>query len=266
MAHRARVAFAAAAIVLLGACGSAGGSHASAPSSRTASDPASAPSSAVRQPVTTAPVTSDPATASGRERPPSTAASAPHTATRQVTLRPVTAAGTVAPGYSLRAGTVRIDCSSGQPSPVATSGAVLYCQPSAAAAIACWQAADRTHAYCLTDARATTVTEYPLRGRFGSPRPAETEPVPMAMDLADGTRCAVRVGGAAARLAAHPDWVPYYYCGRGDVSAVWAAPYDPHGGILTGDGPWEVRLGSAGGTGSLRTLTVRTAYFVATAA
>ena len=187
------------------------------------------------------------------------------TATRTVVAKPVKAAGDLAPGWSASKQPLTIDCSAGTRSPVAEGDGVLYCQPSAATAVACWRAHAARAAYCLIDPRSHTVVQYALAGAFPKAGPSELEPQPLALDLADGTRCALRDSGAAGRLQSHPDWVPYYYCGTGSDQAVWAAPNSVTSGITHGDGPWTVQLAPSDGATAPRTELVSTVYLVATA-
>lgn len=186
--------------------------------------------------------------------------------TRQIVVRPVTASGQLAPGWSARAQDLTITCSGALRSPVAQSNDVLYCSPSAASAIACWHAAAPSYAYCLTDPRSHTVNRFRLQdSAFPAPHPSELPPAPAALDLIDGSRCSVRIGGAAARLGVHPDWVPYYFCGSGEDIAVWAPTNAPTGGVLPGDGVWTVQTSATDGSKPLQTVGVGTAYFVGTA-
>jgi hypothetical protein len=187
------------------------------------------------------------------------------TATRQVTLRPVTAAGRPAPGWTVKAGGPTIDCSAGERSAAATTDGVLTCDPSAASASACWRAADGAHAYCLYDPRTRTLSEDTLQGgAFPAARPSEIPPAPLGVDLVGDVRCTQRDGGAASALAQHPDWVVYYYCGADAGDAVWAAPDAADGGVSRDDGPWSVQLASSDGSAKVREVLVGTAYFVAT--
>lgn len=187
-------------------------------------------------------------------------------ATHQVVVRPVTSSGTLARGWSARSQNLTISCAGALFSPVAESGDVLYCSPSAASAIACWHASDRSYAYCLPDPRTHTVDRFRLNGTtFSAAHPAEFPPAPQALDLVDGTRCSIRIGGAAARLQVHPDWVPYYFCGAGEDTAVWAQQSAADGGVRRADGLWTVQASAADGTAPLRTIGVANAYFVATA-
>lgn len=85
-------------------------------------------------------------------------------------------------------------------------------------------------------------------------------PYPIGIDLTDGAHCRARVGGSWGRPQSHPTWVGFYSCGR--TERVWG-PRSLTGGIDTATPLWTVSVGT--GTGALRVVGVRTAYYVGTA-
>lgn len=181
------------------------------------------------------------------------------TATEQTVLRPVTAAGAAAPGWTVQDQATPIYCTPAEASPVAVDAGIAYCSPSAAFAIACW-AAGSGHALCAVDPVRHILARYPLSGGFAAAgRPAH--PAPFTMTLADGTSCTIRDGGTGENLTNHPDWAQYYFC-TGET-AVFAPPNGT--GVNMASSPWTVEVAPASGEGDVHAVPVRTATFVGTA-
>lgn len=86
-------------------------------------------------------------------------------------------------------------------------------------------------------------------------------PVPIALVLANGDHCRLRVGGAWDTQKQHPDWAGTYACSGED--AIFAAPRDPFYGIDTSNDAWNVQVGTF--AGPLGTVAVTVAYYLTTA-
>lgn len=224
----------------------------SSPSSETPLPPASSASSASPQPSTPTPSTA-----------PARVSSAPVPHTHQVVLRPVTATGRVAPGYTLATepdGQLLCGGSSAaSESPVAVDDGIEGCSPSAEYAVACWAGPTPNTARCFRDPWKRQVVQIGTEGPLSSVRAPEV-PSPLGLELSDGARCSIRDGGAWGQLVGHPELYGTYSCSNGED--VWA-PRDSYGVNRTHP-LWTVRLANDAGRGPLHAVGVLTAYFVGT--
>jgi hypothetical protein len=191
---------------------------------------------------------------------PATAA-AGHAATRTIVVRPVTATGHVRPGFRVRAVAETVDCSYGGASPVSLSRNVDFCSPSAAYAVACWKAASRNHVLCLQDPTKHRLSRFRTDKFAPAKRISHRVLSPMLIVLADGTRCAIRDGGAWGVLKHHPHMSGTYSCTHHGV--VWARANAPHGGVNESTSAWTVQTAQFG-AGHLVTRRITRAYFVGT--
>ncbi|HVT22367.1 MAG TPA: hypothetical protein VHE57_13375, partial [Mycobacteriales bacterium] len=101
--------------------------------------------------------------------PPVMSASASAAATVRVVVKPVTASGHPAPGFTVHRAKhawERVDCSFKDPSVGAVSPDVEACSPSAAYAIACWKSADPGRVLCTRDPSSHALYELPRDGKF----------------------------------------------------------------------------------------------------
>ncbi|MDX3129796.1 ATP-binding protein [Streptomyces europaeiscabiei] len=145
-----------------------------------------------------------------------TGAPPPKVRTEAITVVAVDATGEARPGYTVveqtGADNYVLGCLT---SPAAKGSDIVYCSPNAATADVCWIKDDRTTVLCGDDPWKKRLLQYVVND---GPVPAtgpESEPIPWAMELADGTRCRLRTGGAGALL---PDeMVVMYYCGDTDI-------------------------------------------------
>jgi hypothetical protein len=190
---------------------------------------------------------------------------APAPSTQRIVIHPVTAAGRPAPGFSVSDGTDTLDCSAGVASPVAVSGTVLSCFPTAEFAVACWRSLERVPGppavLCLRDPSKPTLVRLPATG-VGARALKPLQPrTPELIVLADGLRCLIRDGGAWSRPVSQPNWDGQFYCNDGKNSVFAAAAP----GIDETGEQWTVQLGADDGSGALATEPVTKAYFVATA-
>lgn len=183
-------------------------------------------------------------------------------ATHRIVVRPVTAAGHPAPGYSVSAepGDV-VDCSFAQASPSAVDRNILWCSPDAAYALACWPSATPRHVLCLRDARTRHLAKLPTSGRIAHSTPYRVR-APLDLVLGNGVFCSLRDGGAGASLQGHPKWAVYYYCTRG--LAVWAPMNATNWGVNRSHPTWTVLVTKANGTGRLIRRVVARAWVVGT--
>jgi pimeloyl-ACP methyl ester carboxylesterase len=183
--------------------------------------------------------------------------------TKVLDLQPVSADGTVAPGWSAvdDSNGSDIDCSSNIASPAAKKGDIYYCSPSAARADACWVGTGRDSMLCLADPTKRQLVRIWLEGStgYGPTGPAEHSGTahPIRLDLDNNATCRLRNGGSWGIQEQNPDLVGFYSCDNDTV--VWAPPSGT--GINQKNKTWTVRVGAE--SGGLTTRKVRTAYYVA---
>lgn len=203
-------------------------------------------------------------TASASSTPVPTPSASATPATSRAVIRPVTAAGRPATGYRAVPGpSGAIDCTApiGDTSPAAVNGGIVECSPAAAYAVACWRTTTARSVLCYQDPWSRRLTVLHTDGPVAVPAAART-PSPLGLLLADGTRCWLRIGGAWADLDGHPELSGTYGCQQ--QIAVWGEGSDE--GIDRSAPTWTVRIAPMSGHGRLRTVAVRTAYYVGTAA
>ena len=188
-----------------------------------------------------------------------TAPAAAHTARR--TVRPVTAAGTPAPGYRVVSSPWRVSCGSGAAF-AAVDPNIRLCGPTAYDAPACWKSTGHT-VLCLRNPLTHTLYRFRYTGAF-TPVAVPHHPRPQALRLAAGGSCQIRIGGAwTVPTGVHHNWLGFYSCSKGrDV-------YGPSSGDgINRSGPrWRVTLYTRAGLPGQRSTTspVATAYYVGTA-
>ena len=190
---------------------------------------------------------------------------ATQSATARIVVRPVTEAGTPAPGVLVtpdqKSGSVA--CHPADPSPGAVNRDIEFCSPSAAYAVACWKAATPRHVLCSRDPSSGEVFSLPRSGTFASTGlAARHNRAPLRLVLGNGSVCSIRDGGAWSSLHAHPNWYGTYSC-TGNA-AVWSPQNAPHSGINESQRVWTVHTAPISGNGPVTVRTVRKAYFVGT--
>ena len=237
--------------VVLGGCASTHKQNAAEVSSTGVGAPRTQSSSVTS---TTAPVSTTAVSTPHTSR----TSSPPHTTT--VVLRPVTAAGYPAPGFTaVLEPSGQVTCGpSTDPSPSAVDSDILSCSPDAEYAVACWPSHSAGYVLCLRDPWSTKLAQI---AAVGTPKvAAPAKPQPLGMMLSNGTRCTIRDGGAWNGLAGHPGWYGTYPCGSDQ--AVWGQ--GSASGIDSAHQQWTVSTAPLGGNGPLVVRTVTTAYFVGT--
>lgn len=183
-------------------------------------------------------------------------------ATKQVVVRPVTAAGAPAAGWTVTRESGTVDCYGSAPSSV--DDGITACFPTAYGLRACWRSARHT-VLCVRDVADRSLVRVRYDGRY----PRATAPQvaqPAALALADGRSCLLRVGGAWGSPAQHPQWVGFDSCTRSADVYGGGAPGD---GINRSSRTWTVKLWRHGVDPKgerLVTRAVTTAYVVGTAA
>lgn len=222
----------------------------------------SAPSSTAAKPsVSSSPVVSL-TSAPGKPSSTSTAPGGVSDATRVVVIRPVTAAGLPAPGYTAKVesdlGTMPMNCDT-VGSPAAVSNGITQCGASAAYLPVCWKSTNNT-ALCLRYATDKVLIRITYSGAWGAPK-KPSRPSPLGMTLADGDRCQIRIGGAWGYVPSHPGWVGFASCDKG--ADVYGPPNGD--GINRANPSWSVSLYN-GSTRKVTTQQVSVAYEVGTAA
>jgi len=182
-------------------------------------------------------------------------------------LAPVTSDGEVASGWSVVDGTDAggVDCSFNTASPAAKKGNIYFCSPHAAMADACWVEAGNNSMLCLSNPMSRKVVRLWMEGMSGAALPSGPAeygdtPLPIRLDLDNGTRCRLRNGGSWGIQEINPDLVGFYTCDNSE--AVWAKRGSGTGIDQSGK-TWTVRTGNE--SGGLTRRKIRTAYYVATA-
>jgi hypothetical protein len=183
--------------------------------------------------------------------------------TQRVVSRPVTAAGRPAPGYRVTVETSpRLDCSAGEPSPVAVDQDIVYCTPDYADAVACWKSSSAHHVLCLRDARHKTLVKLrvsgPTAGTSALPKRA-----PLDVQLNSGVTCALRVGGAGTSLKQHPSWSIFYFCSHG--LAIWAPLNATNWGLNRAHPVWTAHVAASSGGKRVAKRGLSRTWFVGTA-
>lgn len=133
-------------------------------------------------------------------------------ATQTVDLRPVDGHGNAAPGWSVVSGQggIVVTCDHGD-SFHAGQRITSICSPDTAFPVACYRAAQSGSVLCVSDVWRQQLTRWNFRS---GPEAGPSSPVsrPIALDLANGQRCTLRIGGAAARLTHYPTWSILWFC------------------------------------------------------
>lgn len=115
----------------------------------------------------------------------------------------------VAQGWSVTddAATPNLDCYSA--SPYARGANIQSCGSHADGASVCWAPPGQSNLYCSEDPWGHTVRKL-YSSQTLTPVPAPIDPEPWGLELADGSRCFVRTGGA---WSVNPDGtIPVYLC------------------------------------------------------
>ncbi len=182
---------------------------------------------------------------------------APSAPTQVSALRPVTASGQPAAGWSVTpAGSVRCG---GDQDMSAVSPDIYSCGASAENLLGCWRSAMPQTLLCLRDAASRELFSYTDPEALAEVAPPAL-PLPVQVTLDDGTTCGIRIGGAASSQQEVPGVVPYYFCGGDASRALWAPPSsDP----FARGGTWTAQYG--GVTGPLTQHAVVSAVVLATA-
>ncbi|HJQ42040.1 MAG TPA: hypothetical protein VJ831_03050 [Jatrophihabitantaceae bacterium] len=196
---------------------------------------------------------------SGHHRPSSPAQA--RAGSREVVLRPVTAAGTAAPAFAVTDDDTAVMCSAGLASYVAVDDGIAWCTPAYLGAVACWPSAEAGYVLCLQDAWKKTVVRHPLTGTF-PPSTARAQPAPLGVELGDGTRCLIRSSGTGENLVGHPGWTYTYFCGAGN--ALWAPGFSST--VDRSSATWTAQEASTDGRTPPHTVQVTTVYLAGTAA
>jgi hypothetical protein len=197
-----------------------------------------------------------------------TAAPARHTtATQRIVIRPVNSHGHPAAGFVRKdLGNDPVFCrfngGHGSTSTVAVDPGIFDCSPSAAYAIACWDAARAHRVLCYQSAFSHKVVRLHGNAPVHFPKPSHPYNA-LNLVLANGERCSARDGGAVGIQKHHPNWVATYYCGHG-ADAVWSPKsLDKTLGTDRGTSRWHAWVGTA--NGYLHKRAISKAYFVGTA-
>lgn len=133
--------------------------------------------------------------------------------THRVVVRPVTATGKPAPGWSVhREAGKLLGCDTESSS--AVDPGIDSCWPMYLYAASCWRSSS-TSVLCfqLGGHRLARIT---FRGKFHRSAPAR-HVRPQVLRLYDGQTCSIHVGGAWPPAPGHPRWFGYYACGHGMV-------------------------------------------------
>ncbi len=162
-----------------------------------------------------------------------------HEQTSRQVVRPVTADGQAADGWTVRRERGSADCWGASRS--AVDDGIAVCGPSAFYLPSCWKSRRHT-VLCLRDVTDSALVRVRYSGAYPDAT-APRRPSPQGLVLAGSQRCGIRVGGAWGTVPGHPRWIGYYMCQRADVYG------PPEGdGINRRHAAWRVRLVHADGT------------------
>lgn len=212
---------------------------------------------------------------SGEQTSSSSAASASESATpglaetAVIKINPFGASGEVRDPYKIDLSQEQqeIDCTYGGPSLSALSANTYSCGSQADSANACWiSAAYPDHLLCLQSAWGTSLVARRLSGPV-KPTSAPDKPEPLGLELEDGTRWRIRLGGS---WGARADGYAGAYgcdpeaCTSGEAVAVLA---DQQGAVIDDTSPvWTVRVGELGDPDqtfpSPETIRVRRVWYI----
>ena len=178
------------------------------------------------------------------------------------------AAGVPMPGFTVvddQSQGSPVDCSFGAPNPAAVGTNTHDCSPHAADAHFCWGTTGTVNLVCSWDPRSTELHLYTATEPLTDTK-APADPVPWGLDLADGRKCDVRLGGA---FSGRPDdYTVAYVCDGADATYVLGRSTDP---MVDTSGPqWIVKVGDLSHSPTITSLPppepigVVTAYFAAT--
>lgn len=166
---------------------------------------------ATAAPSSTAPTSLPSATATTSAPPPAPPQPTP---TEIVTAAAVNSAGLPAAGYSEEPAApsraTLSECS--QPSASAVQPGIYSCYPFAASATTCWPAQPEAM-LCLDDPWNKRLTRFAFSTATLPPVLPPSTPQPLAVLLADGSRCGILIGGARGRADGYS---PAYGCNGGD--------------------------------------------------
>jgi len=239
--------------------GTASASAASAASSPSAAADAAAASSTTEQPTEQSVAEQS---AAEHSSPPA------GTATAVVNVAAADAAGVPMPGFTVvddQGSNSPVDCSFGAPNPAAVGVNTHDCSPHAASAHFCWGTTGTVDLLCSWDPRSTELHRYTAMEPL-TDTAAAADPVPWGLDLADGRKCDVRLGGA---FSGRPDdYTVAYVCGGATATYVLRNSTDP---VVDTSGPqWVVKVGGLSHNPTVTSLPppvaigVVAAYFAAT--
>lgn len=170
--------------------------------------------------------------------------------------------GNPAPGYTVtdELGT-GVDCSYALPAASALNDNIRWCSPTASSTNVCWSQPGSAVILCGMDPRKKELRRITLSSPVG-PVTAPTDPLPWGLDLADGSHCAIRNGGA---WDGRPDGLTGAYFCDGETAFVLTNGADPV--VNTSSPIWTVQVGQLQGLDvpvpPPSAVAVTTAYFAA---
>ena len=179
------------------------------------------------------------------------------TPTQRVVVRPVHADGAPAAGWSVtRERGYSVQCWG--PSASGVTRGISTCGASADYLPSCWKSRDHT-VLCVRDVRTKKLVRVRYTGAYPA-APAPARPSPQGLQLGDGERCAIRIGGAWGSPPSHPQWVGWYSCTRSSVYG----PESRRDGIIRSTTPWKVDTWVNGTEDRIVRRNVTAAYYVGT--
>lgn len=140
----------------------------------------------------------------------SSSAAKPGGNTDKQIVRPVTAQGEPARGWSVQAEEAPGDFRCVGASPVAVDRGIVTCGRATDFTIACWKSTNHT-VLCLRDPQVKRLARIAYEGSFPS-EPATDSPIPLEVDLKYYGMCLVRDGGPTLAPPSQPTWAATYAC------------------------------------------------------
>jgi hypothetical protein len=162
-------------------------------------------------------------------------------ATRVVTVVAVDRSGKAKPGYTVDDSVSDVDTCDA--SPAATGADVVSCAPSAAGANVCWVGPDRMALLCGTEPWGKRLLQARSTTPIGSVK-ADPSSEPWGLELADGTKCVIRNGGAWGGRA--DNYAGAYSCGQSESKVVLVSQTSTGPAVNRSAPVWTVLVGSLG--------------------
>jgi pimeloyl-ACP methyl ester carboxylesterase len=160
--------------------------------------------------------------------------------TEVVEVVPIDTSGNPTPEYTVEPRNQTVDCSYAEPSPSSVGTDIAWCGGTADAADVCWVLSDRITLLCGHDPWEQVLYELQADAPVDAIA-ANPDPLPWALELANGMRCRLRIGGAWGGRS--DGLIGWYGCGT-DARVVLGPQEGPP--IDQSQAAWTVQIGELG--------------------